>query len=147
MDWSTASLISTSSSQVQHTHKRTILIEDLLVEGLIRRPERGKWLGAIKNSSRRSNSAYAPNSQPRNPTRVCQGRIATTELPTIRTNPKQSQRKNETQEAKDLAALRNTRRTVRKHRADCPRGLGGPPASLLRTVRKIALKLLVLHPQ
>jgi hypothetical protein len=92
-------------------------------------------MGADKNSSRRLNSTYVPNSQPRIPTRVCQGRIVTTNLPTLGTNPKQSQSKSETQEAKDLAALRNTRRTVRKHLADCPRGLGGPSAGLRRTAR------------
>jgi hypothetical protein len=82
-------------------------------------------MGADKNSSRRSNSAYAPNSQPSIPTRVCQGRVLTTDLPTLGTNPKQSQSESETQGAKDLTTLRSTRRTVRKHWADYPRGLGG----------------------
>jgi hypothetical protein len=89
-------------------------------------------MGADKNSSRRSNSAYAPNSQPRMPTQVCQGRVVTTDLPTLGTNPKQSQRESETQEAKDLATLQNprqtvrmTRRTVRDGLADGPRYLGG----------------------
>jgi hypothetical protein len=110
-------------------------------------------MGADKNSSRRSNSTYVPNSQPRIPTRVYQGRVVTTNLPTLGTNPKQSQSESGTQGAKDLATLRNTRRTVRKHRADPPRGLGGLSAGLLRTVRgivadrpKITTELLVLHP-
>jgi hypothetical protein len=44
--------------------------------------QRGEWMGADKNSSRRSNSAYAPNSQSRILTRVCQGHVVTTDLPT-----------------------------------------------------------------
>jgi hypothetical protein len=83
-------------------------------------------MGADKKYSRRSNLAYTPNSQPRILTRVCQGRVVTTDLPTLGTNPKRSQSESETQEAKDLAAVRNTRRTVRKHRVDRPCGLGGP---------------------
>jgi hypothetical protein len=78
-----------------------------------------------KNSSRRSNSAYAPNSQPRIPTRVCQGRVVTTDLPTIGTNPKQSQGESETQGAKDLATLRSLGRTVRDVLANGPLGVGG----------------------
>jgi hypothetical protein len=38
-------------------------------------------MGADKNSSRRMNSAYALNSQPRIPARVCQGHVVTTDLP------------------------------------------------------------------
>jgi hypothetical protein len=82
-------------------------------------------MGANKISCRRSNSAGAPNSQPKIPTRVYQVRVVTTDLPTLGTNPKQSQRETETQGAQDLTTLRSTRRTVRKHRADCPCGLGG----------------------
>jgi hypothetical protein len=82
------------------------------------------------------NSAYAPNSQPRIPTQVCQGHVVTTDLPTLRTNPKQSQSESETQEAKNLAALRSTRRAIRELRADRPRGLGGPSAGLRWTFRK-----------
>jgi hypothetical protein len=67
----------------------------------------------------------SPNSQPRIPTRVCQGRVVTADLPTLGTNPKQPQSESETQGAKDLTTFRSTRRTVRKHRADRPRGLGG----------------------
>jgi hypothetical protein len=72
----------------------------------------GEWMGADENSSRRSNSAYAPNSQPRIFTRVCQSRVVRTDLPTLGTNPKQSQSESATQEAKDLATLRGTMRTM-----------------------------------
>jgi hypothetical protein len=82
-------------------------------------------MGADKNSSRRLNLAYVPNSQPRIPTRVCQGRVVTTDLPTLGTNPKQPQSESETQEAKNLAALRGTGRTVRVVRADSPQVTGG----------------------
>jgi hypothetical protein len=41
----------------------------------------------IKNLLQRANSAYTPNSQPRIPTRVCQGHVVTTDLPTLGTNP------------------------------------------------------------
>jgi hypothetical protein len=51
------------------------------------RPERGEWMGADKNSSLWLNSAYTPNSQLRIPTRVCQGHVVTTDLPTLGTNP------------------------------------------------------------
>jgi hypothetical protein len=93
-------------------------------------------MGADKIFSQRSNSVYAPNSQPRIPTRVCQGRVVTTDLPTLGTNPKQSQSESGTQEAKDLATLRKPGRTVRVDRADSPRGGGGRSARLRRTVRK-----------
>jgi hypothetical protein len=93
-------------------------------------------MGADKNSSRRMNSAYVPNSQPRIPTRVCQGLVVKTDLPTLGTNPKQSQSKSETQEAKNLAALRGTRRTVRSDWADGPCGMGGRPAGHGKIVRK-----------
>jgi hypothetical protein len=84
-------------------------------------------MGADRNSSRRSNSAFA-NSQPRILTRVCQDRVVTTDLPTLGTNPKQSQSESETQEAKNLAALQGTKRTVRGDWADGPRGTGGRSA-------------------
>jgi hypothetical protein len=93
-------------------------------------------MGADKNSSPKRNSAYAPNSQPRIPTRVCQGSVVTSDLPTLGANPKQSQSESETQRTKDLAAQHWTRRTVRKHRMDRPRGLGGLSADTGRTVRK-----------
>jgi hypothetical protein len=72
------------------------------IEGPIRRPERGEWMGADKNSSLRMNLAYAPNSQPRITTRVCQGHIVTTYLPTLGTNPNSKKHKSATQEAKNL---------------------------------------------
>jgi hypothetical protein len=50
--------------------------------------------------------------------------LVTADLPTLGANPKRSQSESETQGAKDLAAQHWTRRTVRKHRADHPRGLG-----------------------
>jgi hypothetical protein len=51
------------------------------------------------------NSALTPNSQPRIPTRVCQGHVLTTDVPTLGTNPKRSQSGSTNQEAKDLAIL------------------------------------------
>jgi hypothetical protein len=105
-------------------------------EGPIRRPERGSEWEPIIILLQRENSAYAPNSQPRIPTRVCQGRVVTADLPTLGANPKRSQSESKTQRAKDLAAQHWTRRTVRKHRTDCPRGLGGLTADTVRTVRE-----------
>jgi hypothetical protein len=103
-------------------------------EGPIRRLERGgsEW-EPIKILLQRENSAYAPNSQLRIPTRVRQGRVVTSDLPTLGAIPKQSRSESETQEAKDLATLRITRWTVRKHRADCPRGCGGRSENSPRT--------------
>jgi hypothetical protein len=46
-----------------------------------------------------------------------------------RNKPQRSQRESETQGAKDLAALRNPRPTVRDLWADRPHGYGGPSAS------------------
>jgi hypothetical protein len=86
-------------------------------------------MGADKNSSRRSNSTYVPNSQPRIPTRVCQGCVVTADLPTLARNPKQSQTKSETKGANDLATLR----TVRDDRADGPRVTGGRSENGIRT--------------
>jgi hypothetical protein len=77
----------------------------------------------------RENSIYTPNSQPRIPTRVCQGHVVTTDVPTLGTNPKQSQSGSTKQEAKDLAILQQPRRTVRGHLADCPRLPRGRPAT------------------
>jgi hypothetical protein len=59
----------------------------------------------IKILLQRENSGYAPNPQPRIPTRVCQGHVVTLDLPTLGTNPKQSQSGSMTQEAKDLAVM------------------------------------------
>jgi hypothetical protein len=67
--------------------------------------------------------------------------------PTLGTNSKQSQSESETQGAKDLATLRNTRKTVRKHLVDRPCGLGGLSAGPRRTIRKIVPESPVLHPQ
>jgi hypothetical protein len=105
------------------------------IEGPIRRPERGELMGADKNSSRRMNSAYAPNPQTRIPTRACQGRVVTKDLPTLGTSPKPIQHRSTTQKARDLGNLENTRRTVRSVRADCPRGGRGLSARRARTVR------------
>jgi hypothetical protein len=90
-------------------------------------------MGADKNSSQRLNSTYVPNSQSRILTRVCQGRVVTTDLPTLGSNPKQSQSESETQEAKNLAALQGTRRTVCGDRADGPRVTGGRSKNENRT--------------
>jgi hypothetical protein len=68
----------------------------------------------------RENSAYTPNSPPWIPIRVCQGHVVTTNVPTLGTNPKRSQSGSTKQEAKDLAILKQPRRTVRGHLADCP---------------------------
>jgi hypothetical protein len=68
---------------------------------------------------------FAPNSQSGIPTRVCQGHVVTTILPTLGTNPKQSQSRSTNQEAKDLATQRTTRRTVREPTVDRLRGSGG----------------------
>jgi hypothetical protein len=58
------------------------------------------------------------------------------DLPTLGTSPKQSLSESATREAKDLAPLQGTWRTVRRGGADRPQGLGGLSASLKRTVRK-----------
>jgi hypothetical protein len=90
-------------------------------------------MGADKTSSLWLNSAYTPNSQLRIPTRVCQGHVVTTDLPTIGTNPNSIQHRSTTQKAKDLGNLESTRRTVRSVRADCPRGGHGPSENATRT--------------
>jgi hypothetical protein len=91
-------------------------------------------MGAHKNSSRRMNSAYVPNSQSRIPTRVRQRHVVTTDLPTLGTNPNSKQHGSTTQEAMNLGDLQWPGRTVRTEGADCPRGLGGPSASTWWTV-------------
>jgi hypothetical protein len=93
-------------------------------------------MGADKNSSLWLNSAYTPKSQLRIPTRVCQGHVVTTDLPTLGTNPNSNQHGSTTQKAKDLDNLESTRRTVRSVQADCPRGGRGLSARRARTVRK-----------
>jgi hypothetical protein len=73
--------------------------------------------------------AYAPNSQPRIPTRVCQGHVVTLDLPTLGTNPKRPQSGSTTQEAKNLVVLRKPWQTVREPRADGPWTPGGRSAT------------------
>jgi hypothetical protein len=103
-------------------------------EGPIRRPERGgsEW-EPIKILLQRENSAYTTNSQPRIPTRVCQGHVVKADLPTLGTNPKRSQSGSTTQEAKDLAIVRKPWRTVREAGVDGPRGQGGQSVKRNRT--------------
>jgi hypothetical protein len=93
-------------------------------------------MGADKNSSPKRELGLCPKFTTKDSHRVCQGRVVTTDLPTLETNPKQSRSESTTQKAKDLATLHSARRTVRELRADCPRGLGGPSARHRRTVRK-----------
>jgi hypothetical protein len=77
----------------------------------------------------RENSAYTPNSPPRIPTRVCQGHIVTADVQNLGTNPKQSQSGSTKQEGKDLAILKQPRRTIHCHLADCPRAPCGRSAT------------------
>jgi hypothetical protein len=70
------------------------------------------------------------------PHEFCQGHVVRGDLPTLGKNSKQSQSESTNQEAKDLATISNTRRTVRELRADCPRAHGGPSARYQQTVRK-----------
>jgi hypothetical protein len=93
-------------------------------------------MGAHKNSSRRMNSAYDPNSQSWIPTRVCQGHIVTTDLPTLGTNSKSKQHGSTSQKATNIGDLQWPGRTIRTEGAESPRGLGGPSASKGRTIRK-----------
>jgi hypothetical protein len=79
------------------------------------------------------NSTYALNSQPRITTWVCQGRVVTTDLPTLGTNPNTKQRGSATKEAKDLSNLHSLGRTVRVGRADHPQAQGGPSENATRT--------------
>jgi hypothetical protein len=102
---------------------------------------------SIKILLQRENSAYAPDSQPRIPTRVCQGRVVTMDLSTLGANPNRSQSESETQRAKDLAAHA-------LDQADRPQAPGGPSARPRRTVRVAATdrpkrtpEPPVLHPQ
>jgi hypothetical protein len=82
-------------------------------------------MGPDKSSSPRKDSAYTPNSQPRIPTRVCQGHVVTTDLPTLGTNPKQSRTESTNQEGEDLAVLHSVGRTVRVVSADHSQGSSG----------------------
>jgi hypothetical protein len=92
------------------------------------------------------NSTYAPNSQPRIPTWVCQGHVVTTDLPTLGTNPNSKQHGCATQEEKDLGNLQSlgwtvrmegglstgARQTVCKLRADHPKMPPEPPVLHLK---------------
>jgi hypothetical protein len=95
----------------------------------------GEW-ELIKILLRRENSTYTPNSQPRISTRVCQGHVVTTDLPTLGTNPKRSRSGSTYQEAKDLAILRSAGRTVREPGADGPLPTGGRSANRNRMTKR-----------
>jgi hypothetical protein len=91
----------------------------------------------------RENSGYTPNSQLRIPARVFQGHVVTTDLPTLRTNPKRSRSRSTNQEAKDLASCvvpgrrsASLGRTVRGHWADGPLPTGGWSVKCNRTPRR-----------
>jgi hypothetical protein len=86
-------------------------------------------MGADKNSSPKRELGLCPKSTTKDSHTSLSRSVVTMDLPTVGTNPKQSQSESETQGAKDLATLRNPRRTVRDLRADRPRGYGGPSAS------------------
>jgi hypothetical protein len=90
----------------------------------------------IKILLQRENPAYALISQPRIPTRVCQGHVVKLDLPTVGTNPKRSQNRSTTQEAKDLAVLRMPLRTVRGQRGDGPLPTGGRSVNHNRTTKQ-----------
>jgi hypothetical protein len=83
----------------------------------------------------RENSAYTQNSQPRIPTRVCQGHVVTSDVPTLRTIPNRSQSGSTKQEAKDLAILKQPGRTVRGHHANGPRHTADCPLNTNRTTQ------------
>jgi hypothetical protein len=89
----------------------------------------------IKILLQRENPTYTTNSQPRILTRVCQGHVVTTDLPTLGTNPKRSQSGSTIQEARDLAVLQQPWQTVRDPGADGPRSPGRRSAVTGRTVR------------
>jgi hypothetical protein len=82
------------------------------------------------------NSAYALNSQPRVPTRVCQGHVVTTDLPTLETNPNSKQHGSASQEVKDLGNLQCLGRTVRGALVDSQQGARECPARSRRMVQK-----------
>jgi hypothetical protein len=67
-----------------------VLGEDELVKDRLGDQRGGSEWEPIKILLRRENSGYARNSQPRIPTRVCQGRVVTSDLPTLEANPKRS---------------------------------------------------------
>jgi hypothetical protein len=87
-------------------------------------------MGANKNSSRMMNSAYAPNSQPRIPTRVCHGHVVTMNLPTLGINPNSKQHGSTTQEAREL-------NQICRVQTNSLQGNGGQSARLWRTVCRL----------
>jgi hypothetical protein len=93
-------------------------------------------MGADKNSTRRMNSVYAPNSQPKIPTHACQGRVVTTDLSALGTSPNPKQHRSATQQAKDLGNLQCLGWTVRMDQANFLWELGGLSAGAWRTVRR-----------
>jgi hypothetical protein len=86
-------------------------------------------MGADKNSSLWLNSAYTPNSQLQIPTRVCQGHVVTTGLPTLGTKPQLNPTRKHNSKSKGL-------RQSGKHQADRPQCPGGLSARRARTVRE-----------
>jgi hypothetical protein len=104
-----------------------VLAGGVLVKDRLGDQREGSEWESIKILLVRENSAHAPNSQLRIPTRVCQGHVVTKDLPTLGTNPKRSQSGSTKQEANDLADSSSPGgqsaalgRTVRGHRADGP---------------------------
>jgi hypothetical protein len=83
-----------------------------------------------------AHDAYAQKSQLWIPTRVCQGRIITVDLPTLGTNPNSKQHGSATQEVSDLGNLQCQGRTIYMDQVDCSQGPGGLSAGSLRTIRK-----------
>jgi hypothetical protein len=74
------------------------------------------------------------------PTRVWQGHMVTTDLPTLGTNPNSNEHGSATQEAKDLQVCETPGgqsarlgRTVRVEAADSPQGRGGRSEKANRT--------------
>jgi hypothetical protein len=92
-------------------------------------------MGADKNSSHRMNSSYVPNSQPRVPTRTCQGHVFTMDISTLGTSPNTIQSGSTTQEAKDLANVQSHWRTICKVWSDSLGVVGGRSEGSGRTVR------------
>jgi hypothetical protein len=74
-------------------------------------------------------------------TRACQGCVVTTDIPTLGTSLKPITSKSATQEAKDLADLRDPGWTIHGVWADGPRRGGGRSTSPARTVQKTAPNL------
>jgi hypothetical protein len=72
----------------------------------------GSEWAPLKILLRRVDLDYVPNSQPRIPTQACQGRIVTTDLPTLGTSLKQITSESATQEEKDIGKLQCSGQTV-----------------------------------